>query len=67
MPATTYIVLRIWESIGEYKASTAESAIRQAVKDDGTYVAVPVRSFKPVRVQSIQTTTLKLEQPDTTI
>ncbi len=47
-------------------APSAEAAIRLACKTDdtpaGTYVAVPARSWKPVTVQAVQTTTLKLEE-----
>ena len=50
------------------QAASAEAAIRLACKNDsnpvgtvGTYVAVPARSWKPVTVQAVQTTVLKLE------
>jgi hypothetical protein len=49
-------------------ASTAEAAIRHACNDkdaDGVYVAVPARSWKPVKVAAVQTTALKLESADT--
>ena len=46
-------------------ASNAEAAIRLACRQDdapaGTYVAVPARSWKPVTVQAVQHTTLKLD------
>lgn len=46
-------------------AASAEAAIRLACKADdmpgGTYVAVPARSWKPVTVQAVQTTVLKIE------
>jgi hypothetical protein len=42
-------------------AASAEAAIRATAKDGGVYVAVPGRSFKPVRVEAVQVTSLKLE------
>lgn len=46
-------------------APSAEAAIRLACKTGdalaGTYVAVPARSWKPVNVQAVQTTVLKIE------
>jgi ribulose bisphosphate carboxylase small subunit len=72
---TTYIVLRLvspadeasWDYVRAIDAHNAEDAIRQVATNrtetSGTYVAVPARSWKPVQVTAVQTTTLKLEQP----
>jgi hypothetical protein len=75
---TTYIVLRgsgnlvdgntdLWDEAGTTEATNADAAIRKIVAarpdPSGTYVAVPQRSWKPVQVTAVQTTTLKLEQP----
>jgi hypothetical protein len=83
MTDTTYIVLRsnqanpelppVWTWVTDLKATSAESALRGAVKliadgdgeERGTYVAVPARSWKPVTVTTETRTFLKLEQPDT--
>ena len=52
-------------------ARSADAAIRVAAADDFghlrneqpcTYVAVPARSWKPVKVAAVQTTILKLEE-----
>jgi hypothetical protein len=76
---TAYIILRrlnnrghdaaaAWEVIDPaVHASSADQAIRKAAKDDGVYVATPGRSFRPVNVQSVQQTILKLNaSPDPT-
>jgi hypothetical protein len=60
MPDTTYIVLRrVTEAtVGDDRhrwvvadpsvpAASAEAAIRKAATDNGTFVAIPARSFKP--------------------
>ena len=73
---TSYIVLRRitagdttdWRPIDEITATSSESAIRIAVlglpeRQDGAYVAVPLRSWRPLTVQAVQQTVLKLEQP----
>jgi hypothetical protein len=81
MSDTTYIVLRnidttgspAWSWVADSKASTAERAIREVVQlvsdgggsKDGSYIAVPARSWKPVTVTTETKTVLKLEQPDT--
>jgi hypothetical protein len=50
-------------------ADSTRAAVQQFVigpdGGEGTYVAVPARSFKPMTAETVQTTTLKLEQPDT--
>jgi hypothetical protein len=73
---TSYIVLKAhvdggggWHEIpGTVAAPSAEAAIRKALgaKADATgpYVAVPARSWKPVKVSAVQTTVLKLENAD---
>jgi hypothetical protein len=71
MADTTYIVLREldnghdWEHSWSVDAGSASEAIRKAVTESGTYVAVPARSWKPVAVTTETRTILKLEQPDT--
>lgn len=74
VPATAYVILRFneatdeWSEYGDRVGSTsAQGAIRahlthRATDPTGTYVAVPARSWKPVTVQAVQTTTLKLEE-----
>lgn len=79
MAETAYIVLRRdedgggiavgrWEALDTREtASSAEAAIRQALKDKpavplGTYVAVPARSWKPVTVKAETQTVLRLEE-----
>jgi hypothetical protein len=72
---TTYIVLRCvydsdaghdqWIVAGSVDAPNAEAAIKTVAgrldTPTGGFVAVPARSWKPVTVQAVQTTTLKLE------
>jgi hypothetical protein len=73
---TKYLVLRqapatagdppsaSWTNVAEVEASGPTSAIKQVAAEastaKGTYVAVPARSWKPVTVQAVQTTTIKL-------
>lgn len=48
-------------------ANSAEAAIRKALATaapDDKFVAIPLRSFRPVTVQAVQTTVLKLENAD---
>jgi hypothetical protein len=73
MSDTTYIVLRAHSSAADEEitwayhtntvAASAEAAIRAAVSEAGTYVAVPERSWKLVHVTTETKTVLKLEQP----
>ena len=75
MPDTTYIVLQRemegsgdsvkdrWKATGTVSASSAEAAIRQSVSDEGTYVAVPARSWKPVAVRTETQTIIRLDTP----
>jgi hypothetical protein len=72
MSETTYVVLRRnnespgWEDIGTIDGASAQQAIRNALNGrvvEGTYVAVPTRSWKPLQVSAVQTTVLKLEAP----
>lgn len=59
-----------WDRIGKdtVEATSAENAIKAIVSrrtandQSGTYVAVPQRSWKPVTVQAVQTTVLKIEE-----
>jgi hypothetical protein len=76
--STTYIVLRraheldgttdpnpAWLVVdAAVPANSAEAAIRKGAQEDGVYVAVPGRSFKPIRVEAVQVTSLKLEAAD---
>jgi CRISPR/Cas system CMR subunit Cmr4 (Cas7 group RAMP superfamily) len=79
MADTTYIVLRkcnipvdpetedyddVWDVLQTVEAASAESAIKKVAVVDGTLVAVPARSWKPVTVTTETRTILKLEQPD---
>lgn len=72
---TDYIVLHMHEEMGEnwklldpgdarVQANNAQDAIRKVASaahiPQGTYVAIPRRSWKPVQVEAVQTTTLKL-------
>lgn len=74
---TSYIVLRAasaaagdqatagWIDVATVDATSSTAAIRHMAKKNdvssGTYVAVPARSWKPVKVAAVQTTVLKLE------
>lgn len=68
-PLTSYMVLQQnaegdWIEMGEHHASSAEAAIREAaanVRDSRVHVAVPVRSWKPVRVTVETVSRVKLE------
>jgi hypothetical protein len=74
---TTYIVLVCmeqnpdgkWAFFGRHEADNSEQAIRKAfaksnVTESRFAVAVPSRSWKPVRAQTVQTTVLKLENAE---
>jgi hypothetical protein len=70
MSDTTYIVLRrdneglLWRVVDSHlDAASTDAALRKAVHENGVYVAVPERSFKPVTVTTETKTVLKLEQP----
>jgi hypothetical protein len=62
----------VGRSIGRFTARSAEAAIRYAEKaqtfiaqQDGeavTFVAIPARSWKPIKVTPQTVTTLKLEE-----
>jgi hypothetical protein len=49
-----------WRELGHYEAATARDAVKQATSDeeaeDMLYVAVPARSWKPIRRQVQQVT-----------
>jgi hypothetical protein len=57
-----------WDPVNSITARSADQAIRDvaaklAEKDqDGTFAAIPARSFKPVTVKKQTVTTLKLEE-----
>lgn len=60
-----------WEQVGDaVNAANAQAAIRADLSGllpgdpshAGTYVAVPVRSWKPVTVTAVQQTVLKIEE-----
>lgn len=62
---TEYVILsrddsNFWSEEARKNARSADGAIR-ALKKEGTFVAVPARSFKPVTVRAEQTVVLKLE------
>lgn len=72
---TEYAVLRFedndiaglqrWEFVESVLARSAEAAIRQvASRADGLYVAVPSRSWKPLKVTTKTETTLVIEEPE---
>jgi hypothetical protein len=54
---TEYVVLKhgvdvtSWSKVDVVQATSAKAAIQAAFKGDGTYVAVPVRSWKPEKVE----------------
>lgn len=64
----SYVVLKStrdvsWTFAAEIEATSAEGAIRSLFKDvneEGTFVAVPLRNWKPLTVKIEQTTTIKL-------
>lgn len=69
---TDYIVLSrdtsrdtsgYWTQEKTVQARSAEAAIRQ-LGTEGTYVAVPARSWKPVTVKAETQTVLRLENVD---
>lgn len=67
---TEYIILtrddsgRWVEHAHPIRAFSAEAAVKK-LEAEGTYVAVPARSWKPVTVKAEQTVTLKLEPAST--
>lgn len=67
--ATDYIMLKrdasgFWTQEKTVQARSAEAAVRQLGKE-GTYVAVPARSWKPVTVKAETQTVLRLEAATT--
>lgn len=53
--ATSYVVLRVNDegieiAAGNVSAASSSAAIRASATTSGAYVAVPLRSFKPVSV-----------------
>ncbi len=69
---TDYVILELlpgpdntWAEFARETARTDHAAIKQALEgntDGGTYVAIPARSFKPVKVTPHTSTVLKLEE-----
>jgi hypothetical protein len=64
---TTYVVLKAgegdhWKVIGVYDNASAHAAVRDAAEEHGAgdYVAVPARSWKPVKATLEKTTVVKL-------
>ncbi len=62
---TEYLVLAkpvddTWVEVAHVNATSAEQAIRKA-ETEGVLVAVPARSWKPVRVTTETRTVLKLQ------
>jgi hypothetical protein len=54
-----------WAEFARETARSDSQAIRRALEgntDGGTFVAIPARSFKPVKVTAETKTTLKLEE-----
>lgn len=64
-PLTDYVILRrddngFWKMYADSaSARSADGAIR-AIGKEGTFVAIPARSFKPVTVKAETKTVLKL-------
>jgi hypothetical protein len=64
----SYVVLREEKAegglgywlVGQTEAVSAIGAIRNLVEEEGTYVAVPARSFNPLEVKVEKTTTVKI-------
>lgn len=69
--STEYVVLRespgsvtVWQEVGSATATSAKGAIAQCVGEaSGTFVAVPARSFQPVKVTVAQKATLSFGAP----
>lgn len=68
---TEYVILErddpdgVWSEFARETARSADAAIKVALAgntDGGTFVAVTVRSWKPVKVTPQTVTTLKLEE-----
>lgn len=54
-----------WKELARAEASSSDQAIRLALADErspyGQFVAVPERSFQPIKVRTETRTTMKLE------
>lgn len=72
-PETVYVVLKhasamAWDFVGGASSYSAENATKQAVaklpadQQDGTYVAVPARNWRPVNLTAKVETTLVLAE-----
>ena len=70
---TEYVIIeaspadKSWKERGKVIATSAHAAIRShadhpAAKDATTFIAIPARSWKPVKVTPQTVTTLKLEE-----
>lgn len=59
---TEYVVLRqmpegpIWEEVGTASGMNAQQAIKQVAEGEGTFIAVPARSWKPL-TRKVETVT----------
>jgi hypothetical protein len=58
-----------WEWIGTRTARTNEAALKAFLDDattgdkiDGTYLSIPARTYKPIKITQQTVTTLKLEE-----
>src|SRR3990172_9362937 len=52
----------LWKYVRTIEAASAAAAIRAVAEGAATYVAVPARSWKPLRVRSETQTVLRLEE-----
>jgi len=70
---TEYVILKQldtsgWDRVSKITSRSAEQAVRDVVESlsdgdqGGTFVAIPARSWKPVKVTPLTVTTLKLEE-----
>lgn len=66
-PGTDYVILREttpghYDFVISARAGSSQGAIRsQTGLEEGTYVATPARSFRPIKLKVEQTTRVKLE------
>jgi hypothetical protein len=69
-PATRYVILEVntgeggkidnLKHVDDVEAASATSAIRGSIKTPGIYIAIPERSFRPVKVTVETKQTVKL-------
>lgn len=62
---TQYVILNsqngAWHEVGRHQASSPRRALTALGVDEGTYVAVPARSWKPLTVKVERTTRLTIK------